>query len=697
MEDNFSRYFDRDLSWLSFNYRVLLEAKDTSLPVYERLKFLAIYSSNLDEFFRVRVAYIRSFMRLKKKKRKKFGLGGPKKLLAKIQEEVFRQQEEFGIIYREEILPLLEEQQIRLLSKLPDNEQQREFIDKIFMDEVLPYVHPVILMKDKIAHFLRDHALYLAVRMAIKPRDSQHLKRGSRRKMYYAIVQIPTHYFPRFVQLPKVDDGHDIMFLDDIVRVNLDKIFPGFQIVECASIKLSRDADLQIDDEFSGNLIEQIRKSLTKRQVGIAARFLYDQTMSKALLLYMQDSFKLKKEDLIPGARYHNFNDFFGFPNPLKPQLEKIAWPQLPHADLEAATSMFSAIQQKNYILHFPYQTYDYVLRFLNEAALDPQVYEIHTTQYRVAADSAIVNALVSAARNGKKVTVFVEIKARFDEASNLKSAADMEAAGVRVLYSMPGLKVHAKVALILRKEADRENAYAFLSTGNFNEKTAKVYADHGLFTADSNITNELQTLFSFLKDNNYQPPPFKHLMIAQFNLREDLYDLIDREIANQRRGKKAYIRIKLNNLEDRGMIDKLYEANQAGVRIDLIIRGICCLRPGVAGLSDHIKVTRIVDAYLEHARVFMFHHGGANDLYMGSADWMSRNLNSRIEVVFPIYDEAIKAEIIQITDLQLADNVKAVKLNAHLENIPVDRGTNSPIQAQLATYEMSKATHKPQ
>ncbi|RMG27417.1 MAG: polyphosphate kinase 1 [Bacteroidetes bacterium] len=691
-------YYDRDLSWLSFNYRVLMEAQDPELPLYERLKFLAIYSSNLDEFFRVRVASIRSILKLKKKKRKKMGIFGPRKLLQSIHAEVLRQQEDFGAVFRDDLLPGLAAHGIRLLTNVPEAESQQAFVSKFFTEQVLPFVHPVILMKGKIAHFLRDRALYLAVKMALRPQGmkqsplEREQARPGKKKVFFAIVQIPTHYFGRFVELPQVDDGYDIMFLDDIVRYHLDEIFPGFDIEECGSIKLSRDADLQIEDEFSGDLVEKIQRNLSKRQVGAPARFLYDKNMSTELLNYLRQTFMLEEEDLIPGGRYHNFNDFFTFPNPLSPQLEVIPLPQLPHPAMDAEPSLFATLGQQEYVLHLPYQTYDYVLRFLNEAANDPQVTEIYTTQYRVASDSAIVRALINAARNGKKVRVFVEIKARFDEAVNLRSAMDMKAAGVEVTFSMPLLKVHAKAAMAIREEAGGPRAYAFLSTGNFNEKTARLYADHGLFTSDSRLCDELSEVFRYLHDHSYQPAPFRHLLVAQFNIRQGFYALIDREIAHARAGRAAYMCIKLNNLEDRGMIDKLYEANRAGVRIDLIVRSICCLRPGLPQLSEHITVTRIVDRYLEHARVFLFHDGGKNHLFMGSADWMDRNLNRRVEVVFPVYDAQIKAQLIHILQLQLSDNVKAVQLDADMENIRVLRQPGEPrIQAQLDTYSLIK------
>ncbi len=690
-------YIDRDLSWLSFNYRVLMEARDLSLPLYERIKFLAIYSSNLDEFFRVRVASIRSLLGMKKKKRKQLGLS-PKKILQTIHEEVLRQQEEFGEIFREMILPELGENNIHLLQELPKDETQFSYIRDLFSREIIPYVHPEILMKGKIVHFLRDKALYLAIRLTRKQRgfdeELEDDESGLEKKSLYAIVLIPTHYFSRFIELPDKDDHHYIMFLDDVVRLNLDQIFPGFVIEECFSIKLSRDADLQIEDEYHGDLVKKIKEHLSIRQIGEPARFLYDGKIPQKTLKYLRKTFLLEKEDMVAGGRYHNFNDFFGFPNPLKPALEKNSLPQLPHADIDSYSSIIEAILEEDRILHFPYQTYEYVIRFLNEAALDPNVTEIRTTQYRVASDSGIVNALINAARHGKKVFVFVEIKARFDEAINLRSAENMKEAGVEVIFSMPGLKVHAKVAMVTREKEGSVERIAFLSTGNFNEKTARIYGDHGLLTADKEITEELGYIFDFLQFKQQPPKNFEHLLVAQFNIKSDFLSKIDREIEAAKNGEEAHIMIKVNNLEEKEMIDKLYEASQAGVKVQLIIRGICCLRPNVPGVSENIKITRIVDMYLEHARVFIFHHGGANEMYLGSADWMDRNLNHRVEVVFPIYNERIKEEIKHIVNLQLTDNVKAVHLDRNLNNVRVPSDPEHPVHAQLDTYHWLEEKH---
>jgi len=698
------RYFNRDLSWLSFNLRVLLEAKDRNLPLYERLKFMAIYSSNLDEFFRVRVASIQSVLRIKQKKLKKLGLE-PDTVLDAIYQEVNRQQEKFGEIFREDILPDLESHGIILLRTPPQESLQLDYIRDIFFEQILPFLHVELLMKNKILHFLRDQALYLVVKLRKKKPENFADDSTSKSKAKYALIQIPTHYFSRFVQLPQIDGKHYVMFLDDVIRFNLDIVFPGYIVEASHSIKLSRNADLLIEDEFNGDLVAKIRKSLLKRRVGAPARFLYDKSMPKGMIKYLLAtfsldstdsnlpehfvrSFRLDKSEMIAGGRYHNFMDFFSFPNPLSPKLEQPPFKQLNYDPFDDETSIFQAIKEKDHMLHFPYQSYEYVLRFLSEAALDPHVEEIYTTQYRVASDSAIVNTLINAARNNKNVTVFVEIKARFDEATNLETAEEMKQAGVKVIYSLPGLKVHAKVALVMRREQDQIKRYAFLSTGNFNEKTARIYADHGLFTSDDIITGELRQVFQYLEDET-PPDPFQQLLVAQFNLRQQFESFIEREIQHAKEGKPGYILIKINNFEDKQMIDKIYEASKAGVKIDLIVRSICCIRPGLEELSENVTIRRIVGRFLEHARVFVFYHLGAYNMYLGSSDWMERNLKRRIEVVFPIKDELLKSEIMHILKLQLTDNVKAVTLDQDMNNIFVPHDDQNPICAQEDTYKL--------
>ncbi|MEZ4830143.1 MAG: polyphosphate kinase 1 [Bacteroidia bacterium] len=688
-------YIERDLSWLSFNYRVLLEATNKKLPLYERIKFLAIYASNLDEFFHVRVAYTLSLVRLKKQEDVALDFD-PETLLAKIQEEVNRQQEVFGKVFQDDIIEELKKNRINLiLLRPPKEEVHKEFVETFFMDEVRAYLHPELLRKNKIVHFLRDDALYVAVKLRNKPRHPEKVKDPSvlhRKRIRYALIQIPTHYFSRFVELPRIGEDHYYMLLDDVITCNLSKIFPGYDILGWHNIKLTRNADLVIEDEFSGDLVEKIQRSLRKRKTGLPARFLYDRNMGDNMLQYLRDTFSITRKELMPGGKHHSFKDFFGFPNPVGSRLERKPTPPVPHRELETYPFLIEAIKQKNWILHFPYHTYDYVVRFLNQAAIDPLVENIRVTQYRVASNSAIVNALVRAAQNGKKVTVFVELKARFDEAANLASAKEMKEAGANIIYSIPGLKVHAKVAMVTRKEGNERVRYAFLSTGNFNEKTARIYADHGFFTKDVEITNELKELFRHLEDQSYQPPQFRKLMVGQFNMKGNFISLIDREIANAQAGRKAEMIIKLNNLEDRVMVDKLYEASQAGVKIQMIIRGICCLRPGLPGVSENITVTRLVDQFLEHARVLVFYNDGDVDIYLTSADWMRRNLNRRIEVAFPVWDTEIKREIMEVLRLQLQDNTKAVRLNENLENLPIPRAEGeAAVRAQIDIYDKIK------
>ncbi len=607
------KYINRDISWLSFNGRVLDEAKDRSLPLYERLKFLAIYSSNLDEFYKVRVAaYRRSSL-------------DSKALLQQILEIVNKQQNEFGSVFWKELVPKLRENQILLLHNRRLNKSRKEFITHYFYQEVIPYLQPLLLLKGKVLPFLQDDAIYLAIKMVKKSMPGEEVKK--RRKARYAIVNIPSDRFPRFIELPEAKGQYCIMFLDDIIRMNLDALFPGYDVESSYSVKLSRDADLGIDDEFTGDLSVKISSSLVKRKTGAPSRFLYDNAMPGPFLDFLRQSLRISREDLVPGGKYHNFSDLFSFPNPLSPKLEIKSLPALYKKDLESYPSMLEAIREKDWMLHFPYHSYDPVIRFLNEAAMDPKVKEIKTTQYRVASDSAVVNALMNARNNGKRVTVFVELKARFDEYANLQFAKIMSKAGIRIIYSIPGLKVHAKVALVLKKPVkNKQEAFAFLSTGNFNEKTARIYADHGLFTSNEKITSELKDLFSYLEKQDIKPK-LKHLLVAQLNIKKELSRKIDREISHAAAGKEAKIILKMNGLDHRKMIDKLYEASRKGVKIDLLVRGICCLVPDKK-YSENITITRIVDRFLEHARVFVFHNGGNPEIYMASADWMNRNLN---------------------------------------------------------------------
>lgn len=676
---------NRDLSWLSFNYRVLQEAKDPRVPLFERIKFLAIYSSNLDEFFRVRVAGIRSLLKISKSTQKELYFD-PASLLKKISKEVNRQQKEYGIIFREKIKPELKENNICLINERETTKEQKEFISNYFNERIIPQIQPILLVKDKIVPFLRNRRLYLAV--ILKPKTvKKNINQSGTTRNRYAIVEIPSNHLPRFIELPKKDEKNYIIFLDDIIRYHLKSIFAGYEIIDAYSIKLTRDAELYIDDEFKGNLLEKIRKSLLNRNIGAPSRFLYDERIPKPFLKLLKETFHIEKDDLVPGAKYHNFSDFFSFPSLSRNNLFNIPLPPLRHPELDSYRFIFDAIARKDFAVHFPYQTYDYVLQFLDQAADDPDVTSIYITQYRVAKGSEVVSTLLKAARRGKKVLVFVELKARFDEESNIYWAEEMKAQGIHVLYSFPGLKVHSKLALVKRTVGKEIKYYCYMATGNFNEKTAQLYSDTGLFTSNPKLTKEVKMVFNYLRDNSYKPK-FNNLLVAQFNMRKVFSRLIQNEIEFAKRGKKARIILKMNSLEDKKIITKLYEASNAGVKIDLIIRGICCLVPGVNGLSKNIKVISIIDRYLEHSRIFIFHNNGNTKIFAGSADWMKRNLSRRIEVVFPIYDKLIKEEILDIVKIQLKDNVKARIIDRYDKNNYVKDRIIRLNQSQVETHK---------
>lgn len=671
-------FIPRDISWLSFNERVLQEAKDTNNPLLERLKFLAIYSNNLDEFFRVRMANHRNLMRVGKKNQKKLDFD-PRKMVRTIQKTVNKQQAEFSRIFSEEIIPELKQHGIILKRRLDLNKEQSDFVEDYFEDSMLPYAQPVLLVKQKIRPFLNNAALYLTILLIDKE--------DSKREHQYAVVKIPTDYLPRFIQLPSPPDEHHLILLDDIVRHEVSWMFPGYEIQDTFSVKLTRDAELYIDDEFSGDLVQKIRDSLSKRQVGPASRFVYDREMPSEMLSFLQDAFDLEKYDILPEGRYHNNFDFFKFPDFGMTQLKISPLSPLPYLPLEDMDDFFAAMKERDHLVHFPYHSYESVIRFFEEAAKDPKVTHIKIVQYRVAKKSRIMNALVDAVKAGKQVTVFIEVKARFDEEANLRWGEKLELAGVRVHYSFPGVKVHSKIALIRRVENKKGRLYTYLSTGNFHEDTAKIYSDFGLFTADSRMSNEVARVFSYLETVKVPANEFEHLLVGQFNLRRDLESKIKREIANAKAGKKASMILKMNSLQDDRMINLLYEASNAGVKIALIIRGLCCLVSGVKGYSENIEAFSIVDRYLEHARVFIFHNDGNEEVYLSSADWMVRNLSYRIEVTFPVYDDTLIQQIKYFMRIQMHDNVKSRVLDANMSNKYRQTEADLAVQSQLETY----------
>jgi len=684
MSDNI--FFDRELSWISFNYRVLQEAKDPSVPLYEKIKFLAIYSSNLDEFFRVRVASIRSLLNLKNKTKKKLSFK-PQLLLKNIIDIVNSHQEEFGKIYREEIIPGLNKENIFIADQNSLNENLKEFVNRYFLDQVMPFVQPTLLDKNKVVTFLHNRTIYLAVRLKRK-NISKKNKISKIQRFKYAIVEIPADKLGRFVVLPSESEKYFVMFLDDLIRLNLQHLFPGYSVESSYSIKLTRDAELYIDDEFSGDLLSKIKKGLSKRTTGIPSRFLFDNEMPNDFLKFLQTTLSLKKNDLIPGGRYHNFNDFFQFPKFNKPHLEYQAMPPHSCKELNGVVSVFDAVSTKDILLSYPYQSYGYVLRFIEEAAEDVNVKSIKITLYRVADKSLIVRSLIKAAENGKSVTAFVEVKARFDEETNFTSAEKLQKSGVKVYFSFPGLKVHSKLCLVERTEKEKTRYYSYLSTGNFNEKTARIYSDYGLLTSDQNISGEIKKVFNFL-ERKTEKEKFNHLLVAPFNLRKQLVKLIDNEIENSKSGQPSEIILKLNSLEDKKMIKKLYEASQAGVQIKLIIRGICCLIPGVKGLSENIEVISIVDRFLEHARIYVFYNNGDKKYYLSSADWMKRNLSRRVEVAFPIYDKSIQKQLERMIEINLGDNIKSRIIDQQQNNNYRYSDEEKKIRSQYEIYNL--------
>lgn len=671
------RYFDRDISWLSFNQRILEEALKTDVPLLEKINFLAIYTSNLDEFYRVRMPVLSAL--------KKIGQDIEKSQSAKtnIYEEakqiIQQNQDLYGKILHENIIPELEKNKIHLIYNRPLPEPIVQDTEHHFFSTLSAFLE-ISYINESSTFFPENNQLYFAVSMEKDGHED------------LVIINIPSDRTSRFYTLTKENIQY-IIFIDDIIRKNISYVFPDQTITGLYSFKVTRDAELDLENEYEGDLAKKIEEKIKKREFGLATRMLYPPAIPEKLLKKLTKVFNLQESSTMPGGNYHNLKDFFKLP------IKNANWKYAEQKPLQLrfrSHSIFSEIHQHDILINTPYESYDTVLRFFNEAAFDRQVEEIHTTIYRAATDSKILQALMTAVKNGKKVTVFVELKARFDEANNIRWAYQMRAAGVKVLYSIPNLKVHAKVALVKRKEQDTYRYYGLLSTGNLNENTAKVYSDHNLLTANQDMLNELSDVFSILSTrkskNRNTDIHFRHLLVARFNLAQAFLDLIEREIQNAKKGLPASIIIKLNNLEEKAMISKLYEASEAGVKVNLIIRSICRLIPGMKTMSENISIRRIVDRYLEHSRVFIFHNNGDESIYLGSADWMNRNIHHRIEVCFPVYDPVLKQEIKDIINIQLEDDTSAVTLDNNLQNIPLKK--EKGIRAQEAIYNYCKRRH---
>lgn len=679
-------YGNRDISWLGFNYRVLQEAADPSIPLIERFKFLSIFSSNLDEFFRVRYPSLQALSKLKNKTLKEIGPETTEDLADKAQALINEQLSRFGAILTGELLPQLKESGIVLYYNQPVLEAHKDEVHDIFLSKVLAFLQPVFLKGIDNSGFLpENNRLYLI----------STLRKKHSKEIYNAVVTIPSQHLPRFYKLQPIGEVEYLIFLDDIIRENLGAVFPGFEVTGCYSFKLNRDAELDLADEYEGDLLKKIEKQLAKRDFGPPSRLLYEEGIPRNTLLFLASTLQVEQDELFAGRRYHNLKDLFSLPAEKK-ELHYPAVASLTPPRLVDRNNIFKAIEKENILLHFPYDSYNTILAFFNQASIDPNVQEVYITLYRVAADSLIANSLISAAKNGKKVTVFIELKARFDEANNISWSKKMEEAGVEIIYSIPEIKVHSKIALVIKREEGQLKSYAIFSTGNFNEGTAKFYTDHTLLTADKDANKELLALFKFLrtrkKPHTKSDLKFKRLLVAPFNLVDQFEQLIEEQIQLQQSGGEGYIRIKLNNLEEPYMVDLLYKASRAGVKIDLIVRSICVLIPGVLGMSESIEVRRIVDRYLEHTRIFAFGKGKDAKVYIGSSDWMTRNLKRRIEVCIAITDDKCRGELLDYFDLQWKDSDKAVVLRSDMthKRLPLAAATNR-INAQQSIYEYLK------
>ncbi|UKN01102.1 polyphosphate kinase 1 [Paracrocinitomix mangrovi] len=676
--------YNRELSWLSFNERVLQESLDENNPLIERIRFLGIYSNNLDEFFRVRVATLRRMDALGTKKVEGFK-GGPRKLLTEIKNEVIEQQRLFMLSY-EKLLGLLKEKHVLQTNESHLKEEEIKHISEYYESRVRPQIVPIMLSSKRPFPKLQDKGIYLAIKMTS----------FEKAKVKYALIQIP-NTVSRFYIIPSENENgvKKLILLDDIIRFHLANIFTIFEFdkIEAYTFKITRDAELDLDDDISKSFLEKMQDSVEMRKEGDTVRFVYDASMPVDLLTYLMQVQRLEAgENIIPGGRYHNFKDFMGFPDfGIKefvfPKAEPLSHP----AFVEKNQSMLDKIVEKDIMLSYPYQRFQHVIDILREAAIDPKVTSIKINLYRVAKDSQIINALISAAKNGKRVAVVIELLARFDEKNNIKWSNYLEDNGVTVLFGVQNLKVHSKLFIIKRRVGGKSQSIAHIGTGNFHEKTAKVYTDVSLLTANPNITKEVDKVFKIFK-NNFDRSVFRELMVSPFNTRRKLNSLIDQEITHAQNGEDAYIYLKINNLIDAKMIKKLYEASNAGVQIHAIVRGICGLVPGVKGLSENIEVRSVVGRYLEHSRIIIFANGGDEKYFISSADWMGRNLDRRIEVTTPIYDQDIQEELKEIVLSALKDNTKSRIIDKDQKNDRYKGQNDIPFSSQKELYKYYKA-----
>ena len=677
---------NREISWLSFNERVLQEAADPRVPVIERIRFLGIFSNNLDEFFRVRVATWRRIS--------DFGdpdhdlKESPEKLLATINDIGHNLQNKFQAIY-DQILEQLAEENIFIVNEKNLTDDQGVFVRQYFRENVRSNLFPIMLKSYKRSTPLPDKSIYLAIHLKRRRKDKPE-------KEDFAIIKVPTSEVPRFVILPKKGDKNYIILLDDVIRYNLSDIFSIFDYDEfwAYTIKVTRDAEMEIDNDVSKSLMERMADSLKQRKKGRPVRFIYDKEIPEKMLKLVLDNLKISRKDImIKGGRYHNFKDFIKFPNVGGTHLEYPPMPPLPVRRFSQGKSILSSIRKKDIMLHFPYQSFQYIIELLREASIDPNVKAVKMTLYRVARTSKVVNALINAVRNGKKVTVYLELQARFDEQANIYWSEKMQEEGVEVIHGTAGLKVHSKLILIKRKEGNEMVYYANVGTGNFNEITSSIYADHSLLTANQKIAQEVERVFNLIEKNYLYTTNFRNLIISPFRTRNFIIQMINYEIANAKAGRKAEVIMKLNSLVDTEIVKKIYSASRAGVKFKLIIRGICVLVPGIPEVSENIEAISIVDKYLEHARIFVFHNNGDPLYYISSADVMARNLDHRIEVAVPIWDKDCKEELQNILDIQWRDNTKARLLDLQTLN-QYRKGEGPQVRSQFDIYNHFKSLY---
>ena len=670
----------RDISWLSFNARVLQEAGDITVPLRERIRFLGIFSNNLDEFFRVRVATLKRMMQVSGKTNMHLETD-PQQILDDIQMNVLNQQSEFARIW-DDVQRQMKEQKIFLITENELTPGEQEFVKDYYDTEVSSNVIPLMIENIPQLPNLRDKSIYLAVVM---------WKRESALRKKYALIEIPTGVLDRFILLPSKADEHRIILLEDVIRCNLPEIFSyfGYDQYYAHVFKVTRDAELDIDNDISTNIMEKIEKGLKNRRKGKPVRFVYDKEMDPGLLEYLTRRLNLtKKDNLIPGGRIHNFRNFMDFPE----QVFKIKKPRKKSFDHPLLTErrVSDVILEKDIMLHLPYHSFAPLIDIIREAAIDPDVSTIKITCYRLAPQSKIINALVNAVRNGKEVVVMLELRARFDEEANLEWKARLEEEGAKVLLGMPNMKIHAKICLIRKKVKDKNVLYGFVSTGNLNEKTSRVYADHCLLTSNPRIMTDVSRIFNYLEHYKSDSHSLKNcttIIPSPHIVRKEIYKLIDAEIRHAKKNKASGITLKMNSIADEGMIDKLYEAAREGVPVRLIIRGIFCMLTENKKFKRQVKAISIVDEYLEHARVWVFHNRGKEKVYISSADWMLRNLEHRVEATCPIWDKEIKQELKDILNIQLQDNVKARWLDNELNNDYV-KTTKKKIRSQVETHD---------